>query len=81
MWRLGPANDEGWDMGQCRYSKIAPRWGEFYELLGDDDLQPQPSDWIMLPGVGNRHFLFYLRDHTFECMAGEWKFGRGAAVA
>ena len=35
MWRLGSTNDEGWYAGQCRYSKVAPAWGEFYELLGE----------------------------------------------
>jgi hypothetical protein len=26
-WRLGATNDEGWFMGQCRYSGTAPTWG------------------------------------------------------
>jgi hypothetical protein len=28
-YRLGSTNDEGWYRGQCRYSRIAPSWGEF----------------------------------------------------
>jgi hypothetical protein len=32
-YRLGKTNDEGWYRGQCRYSKVAPAWGEFYELV------------------------------------------------
>lgn len=48
LWRLGSTNDEGWYSGQCRYSGIAPAWGEFYELLGQDDRQPEPSDWHIL---------------------------------
>jgi hypothetical protein len=81
MWRLGPTNDEGWHAGQCRYSKIAPAWGEFYELLGHDSQRTEPTDWQVPkpPGSGDRHFLFYLRDETFECIAGEWKFERGSA--
>ncbi len=78
IWRLGAANDEGWFKGQCRYSRIAPDWGEFYEVLGNDDLQPHPDDWHTMSGVGSRHFLFYLRDETFECRAAEWKFTRGS---
>jgi hypothetical protein len=67
-YRLGPTNDEGWYRGQCRYGKFAPRWGEFYEISGDDAPRDQPDDWRI---VGTRtdparHFLFYLRDQTFE---------------
>jgi hypothetical protein len=32
-YRLGGTNDEGWYLGQCRFSKVAPAWGEFYEVL------------------------------------------------
>ncbi len=81
MWRLGATNDHGWYAGQCRYSKTAPKWGEFYELLGNDELQPLPTDWQILsqPTSQDRHFLFYLRDETFECFASDWMFKRGSA--
>lgn len=83
MWRLGSINDEGWYRGQCRYSKIAPAWGEFYELLGNDDQRLQPDDWhkIMPLTPKCRHFLFYLRDSTFECFAAAWQFDRSGPVA
>ncbi len=72
-YRLGGANDEGWYRGQCRYSGIVPRWGEFYELVGDDPLRDQPSDWHAAGGSGARHhFLFYFRDETFECFVDNW---------
>lgn len=82
-WRLGSTNDEGWYLGQCRYSKIAPRWGEFYEIAGDDTLRDLPSDWRELSDVGDgsRHFLFYLKDETFECIAADWSFRHVAAIA
>ena len=75
-YRLGPTNDDGWWLGQCRYSGIAPSWGDFYEISGDDPLLDQPDDWrVVRPDVeSSRHFLFYLRDHTFECMAHEWSY-------
>ncbi|MFD1703866.1 hypothetical protein ACFSCV_12715 [Methylopila henanensis] len=78
-WRLGSTNDEGWYLGQCRYSGIAPNWGEFYELIGPDDRRSAPTDWnIRAPiGEGDRHFLFYFRDETFECFAENWTFERG----
>ncbi|OAP44270.1 hypothetical protein ATC00_19290 [Sinorhizobium americanum] len=75
-WRLGPTNDEGWFLGQCRYSKQAPGWGEFYELKGDDPLRNAPDDWQVAPcpSDGERHYLFYLREETFESFANEWAF-------
>ncbi|QGM47682.1 hypothetical protein [Methylocystis heyeri] len=83
IWRLGSTNDEGWHAGQCRYSKAAPAWGEFYELLGEDDQRLKPTDWRELTTLmpEKRHFLFYLRDSTFECFAAEWRFERGPPVA
>lgn len=75
-YRLGPTNDEGWYRGQCRYSAAAPAWGEFYELIGDDLLIDQPDDWVTVtqPSQPSRHFLFYLRDCTFECVSSDWRF-------
>ena len=78
-WRLGPVNDEGWYLGQCRYSKIAPAWGEFYEIIGNDDRRDAPDDWSMAGGAGERHFLFYFRDETFECLASSWSYEAGRA--
>ena len=62
-------------MGQCRYSHIAPEWGEFYEVTGDLQMEKCPNDWIDVgpPQKRNRHFLFYFRDETFECDAMDWK--------
>lgn len=44
-YRLGRTNDEGWYRGQCRFSGIAPEWGEFYEVTGDLRLEECPDDW------------------------------------
>jgi hypothetical protein len=71
-YRLGGTNDEGWYLGQCRFSKVAPAWGEFYEVQGDLKLESSPEDWVVLgpePHAPAMHFLFYLRDQTFECDA------------
>jgi hypothetical protein len=77
-WRLSETNDEGWYLGQCRYSRLAPNWGEFYELLGHDPLAHAPADWETTAhnDTEERHFLFYLRDETFECFAKNWEFSR-----
>lgn len=81
LWRLGATNDEGWHLGLCRYSRVAPAFGEFYELLGDDDQRFAATDWHELEPLAarKRHFLFYLKDNTFECFATDWRFERGSA--
>jgi hypothetical protein len=73
-YRLGSTNDEGWYRGQCRFSKLAPSWGEFYEVDGDLLIDTAPDEWTVRrsPTVDSRHFLFYLRDETFECDAQDW---------
>jgi hypothetical protein len=74
-YRLGPTNDEGWYRGQCRFSKLAPKWGEFYEVEGDLRLSKVPDEWTELPAEPtsrHRHYLFYFRDDTFECDATGW---------
>ena len=80
-WRLGGTNDEGWYLGQCRYSSMAPEWGEFYEIVGEDALRDAPTEWHLIrPDTSDiRHFLFYLGDETFECMAKEWGFSVASA--
>jgi hypothetical protein len=82
-YRLGSTNDTGWYLGQCRYSGTAPSWGEFYEVRGDDPLRLAPKDWIIVENgpVGGRHFLFYFRDHTFECIATDWCFEQSSENA
>jgi len=73
-YRLGGTNDEGWHRGQCRFSGMAPAWGEFYEVDGDLRMDKAPEDWVSLaqPDTTSRHFLFYFRDNTFECDAKDW---------
>jgi hypothetical protein len=72
QFRLGPTNDEGWYLGQCRFTGLAPEWGEFYAILGDPDSANGPEDWIVTRSATKQdqtHFLFYFRDETFECLA------------
>jgi len=73
-YRLGPTNDEGWRKGQCRFSRLAPQWGEFYEIQGDLMLDELCEPWVTVgpSKTKQRHFLFYLRDETFECDAASW---------
>ncbi len=74
-YRLGRTNDEGWYRGQCRFSGRAPAWGEFYEIEGDLLVDFRGLEWRDGPAPqhdGTFHFLFYLRDETFECDADGW---------
>ena len=76
-YRLGSTNDEGWYCGQCRFSGMAPKWGEFYEVGGDLLLQKVQGEWVQVTKSGDRarnHYLFYFRDETFECDADGWQF-------
>jgi len=70
-YRLGSINDEGWYRGQCRFSKLAPAWGQFYQVSGDPELLDAPQDWQIVGDTGDikKHYLFYFRDNTFECVA------------
>ncbi len=73
-YRLGSTNDEGWYRGQCRFDKLAPEWGEFYQVSGDFAGVAEATDWHVLNVTSSkklRHFLFYFRDDTFECVAME----------
>ena len=76
-YRLGPPNDEGWYRGKCRFSGLAPEWGEFYEINGE--LFDEAVAWQFLSnreaqGSPRTRYLFYLRDRTFECDALTWRF-------
>jgi hypothetical protein len=69
-YRMGSINDHGWYLGQCRFSKLAPAWGQFYSVSGDGILLEAPTDWITKENSSNElsHFLFYFRDEEFECL-------------
>ena len=75
-YRLGATNDEGWYSGKCRFSRLAPAWGEFFHVSGDSSLLLEPSDWVFVAPSSmdepHQHYLFYFKDGTFECVASKW---------
>ena len=76
-WRWDDTNDHEWykKNGHGRYSGIAPKWGKFYELAGEDPIRDAvPWELIQTDTAAARHFLFYFRDETLEFMAEEWSF-------
>jgi len=71
-YHLGGPNDEGWYLGQCRFSKLAPAWGEFYRIQGETFGLASPEEWKLISHSHDRpkqHYLFYFREETFECFA------------
>jgi hypothetical protein len=79
MFRLGPTNDEGFYRGQCRFSNSGIKWGEFYQLEETDWKEKFPKDEVIIKGhLMNeddlKHFLFYFRDNTFECVAKQYEY-------
>lgn len=76
-WRWDSTNDHEWYKadGHGRNSGVAPRWGEFYELIGPDpDRDAVSWEKIGADTVSSRHFLYYFRDETLEFMAEDWSF-------
>ncbi|UWR27935.1 hypothetical protein K3757_08360 [Sulfitobacter sp. S223] len=71
-YRVTSVNDEGWYSGQCRFSGLAPKWGEFYEISGNTRDSMNSTPWIKVEGAGARHFHFYLKDETLEIKAQGW---------
>lgn len=77
-YHIGITNDEGYLLGQHRYSNKELPWGEFYELFESDWLSHFPDNSIHLKSNSKqeelRHFIFFLRDETIECIAGDYLF-------
>ena len=73
-WRWDITNDEAWFSGEGRFREEAPKWGEFYEISGDNSLTDE-LEWevISQDQAGGRHFIFYFRDDAIECIAEEWE--------
>ena len=79
-FRVGPTNDEGWYLGQCRFGRLAPQWGEFYQIIGSSPTVVDAKDWkIVGTNKTGNHYLFYLRDSTFECVADSFIFQRSGS--
>jgi len=72
-WNWDATNDHAWFAGEGRYAKQAPKWGEFYEVVGEDILGGD-IDWEIVSAdtLNARHFLFYFRDETLEFIASDW---------
>lgn len=77
IYSFNSCNDEGYQQGQYRYSNEQLPWGEFY-LLQTNWKDEFPAGCTVLSEVVEeskmKHFIFFLRDNTFECVAEGYEF-------
>lgn len=77
-YRLGATNEEGYSRGQFRFKNEKLPWGAFYELSNSNWQKDFPDDQVLLDASIKknqlRHFIFFLKDQTFECLAVDCKF-------
>jgi hypothetical protein len=74
IYSLNQCNDEGYYYGQYRTNPNNLPWGEFYEIKsGLDRKFPKPVTRIKEDFEGKRHFIFFFKDETFECLSSDFK--------
>ena len=76
-YSFNSCNDEGYYRGQYRYNNTQLPWGEFYEIEHDWQEDFHPESRILNKEINKRkmrHFIFFFRDNTFECVAETYEF-------
>jgi hypothetical protein len=72
-YSLNTCNDEGFYYGQYRIKPTELEWGEFYEIKsGLDRKLPNPVKKIQNDNSDRKHFIFFFKDETFECIASDF---------
>ncbi len=72
-YSLNTCNDEGFYDGQYRIKPTKLEWGEFYEIKsGLDRKLPNPIKKIQNDNSDRKHFIFFFKDETFECLASDY---------
>lgn len=73
-YSLNSCNDEGYYYGQYRIDWKQLEWGEFYEIIGGLDRKlPEPIVQLSDDLDNKRHYIFFFKDETFECLADNYK--------
>ncbi|EPR71293.1 hypothetical protein [Cyclobacterium qasimii] len=73
IYSLNHCNDEGYYYGQYRTNPNELPWGEFYEIKrGLDRKFPDPITIVNKETEGKRHYVFFFKDETFECLADDF---------
>jgi hypothetical protein len=84
-YRLGGPNDEGYFRQQFRFTNDQLPWGEFYELSHSGWEKSFPEDHVTLNDAVDKntlcHFIFFFKDHTFECLAADYCFSYDSTFA
>ncbi len=73
-YSFNTCNDEGYYYSQYRTNPNELPWGEFYEIKsGLNRNFPKPITKLTSDSTSNRHFIFFFKDETFECLAENYK--------
>ncbi|WP_289046159.1 hypothetical protein [uncultured Olleya sp.] len=73
QYSLNTCNDEGYFYGQYRTNHNELPWGEFYEIKsGLNKELPNPIEKIQTSNSDKKHFIFFFKDETFECLASNY---------
>ena len=77
-YKLEPISEEEYVNGKHRFKNEDLPWGKFYELPNSGWRNDFPVDKIVvndsLKGTKLKHFIFFLPNHIFECLAAEYDF-------
>ena len=74
IFSLNTCNEEGYYYGQYRTNANELPWGEFYEIKSGLSRElPEPVVQLSTDLINKRHFLFFFKDETFECLADDFK--------
>lgn len=76
-YSFNSCNDEGYYGGQYRYTNDMLPWGEFYELEHDWEKDFHKDFKTLNPSLDKeclRHFIFFFRDNTLECVSKDFEF-------
>jgi len=77
-YRWDSTTDAAYAQGQFRFKNDQLPWGEFYELKHSKWKSDFPADKIVVDALVDqneiRHFIFFFKDKTFECLATDCHF-------
>lgn len=75
---FGPPNEKEYKNGNFRFKNHQLPWGEFYELMDSKWEKDFPTEMELLVKDLNkkslRHFIFFLKNATLECLATDFSF-------
>jgi hypothetical protein len=79
-FRLGSPNSDDFYYGNFRFKTDKIEFGEAYEIINSNWLSDFPNDEISISkkldivNIDLKHFIVFMRDDCFECIAEEFEF-------